>query len=170
MATGVMAALLDGLAVVIFTAAVGIGALAQAPLPGLRGGTDSLAAHAGQPVVLIVVDARRLGQVRHWAEDLMSRFPGLQLLTVADVNEQRPTTVDRVTAVLSRRVPPEAVVLIDIERRWARELDLDTAVPNLVLVDAEGEITARFRGRWNEQLASDVAGAIVAMSATGTGT
>jgi hypothetical protein len=154
----------QALAGVLLTAALGLGTLSQLRLPDVHGETDSLAAHAGGPVVVVVVDARRLGTVRRWAEDLIGRYPKLQLLTVADVNEKRPTTVERVASVLVRRVPPDARVLIDIHRVWAREFDLDTSAPNLVLIDADGAMAGQFRGRWNEQLAAEVASAIGAMA------
>jgi hypothetical protein len=156
---------LQSLAVTLLAAAAGLEALAALELPDQRGGADSLAAHRGQPVLVVVVDARRLGTVRRWERDLLERFPGLHVLTVADVNESRPTTVERVAEVLARRVPAEVPVLIDIERRWAVGLGLDTAAPNLLLVDARGAEAARFRGRHSEQLAAVVAGHIAQLRA-----
>ena len=70
----------------------------DAQLPDQHGGSDSLAAHRGNAVVVVVVDARRLGTVRRWEQDLLTRFPKLHVLTVADVNETRPTTVERVSS------------------------------------------------------------------------
>lgn len=156
-------AIQHALASMILGAMVGMATLSQQQLPDLRGGTDSLAAHRGEPLVVVVVDARHLGTVRRWAEDLLTRYPKLQLLMVADVNEQRPTTQERVAEVLSRRVPPEARVLIDMNRLWAKQFGLDTAAPNLFLFDADGEVVGRFRGRWNEKLSAEVAGAVAAM-------
>jgi len=43
-------------------------------------------------------------------------------------------------------------VLIDIERRWARDLQLDTSRPNLLLFDRHGKIVARERGRAEREL------------------
>lgn len=147
-------------AAVILATAAGLSALSQAEMPDQRGGRDSLVAHLGHPVVVVVVDARRLGTVRKWEQDLLTRFPKLHVLTVADVNETRPSTVERVASVLARRVPPEVAVLIDMERLWAREFDLDTAAPNLVLVDVSGAVVGRFQGRFKPELAAEVGRAI----------
>jgi len=43
-------------------------------------------------------------------------------------------------------------VLIDIDRRWARKLELDTLRPNLLLFDRHGELVARERGRAEPEL------------------
>lgn len=129
-------------------------------LPDQRGGSDSLDAHRGHAVLVLVVDARRLGTVRRWERDLLTRFPQLHVLTVADVHESRPTSLERVAEVLSRRVPPEVAVLIDMQRRWALELELDTAAPNLLLVAPDGTLAGRWRGRWSEALAEEVAAGI----------
>src|SRR5262245_5435565 len=134
----------QSIAAVLLVAAASLGALAQAELPDQRGGHDSLAAHRGHAVLVIVVDARRLGTVRRWAKEMLPRHPQLHLLTIADVSETRPTTVERVAEVLARRVPPDVAVLIDIDRRWARELALETDAPNLLLVDGEGALAERW--------------------------
>lgn len=134
----------------------GSDALARAVLPDQHGGHDSLAAHRGTPVVVLVVDARRMGSVRRWAEDLLARLPRLRLLLIADVNEARPVTLERVSEVLARRVPAEARVLIDMQRLWAEQFGLDTAVPNLFVVDARGDIVAQWRGHWSAELAQAV--------------
>ncbi len=155
---------LHALAAAIMAASTGLSALSQAEMPDQRGGHDSLAAHRGNPVIVVIVDARRLGTVRKWEQDLLRRFPRLHILTVADVNEARLPTVERVAAVLARRVPPEVSVLIDIERRWAQAFDLDTAAPNLVLFDADGAITGKFRGRYSAELAAEVGARAAAMT------
>lgn len=151
------------LAAVVLAAGAGLASVAGTVLPDQHGGRDSLAAHAGSPVLVVVVDARRLGTVRKWEQDLLGRFPALRVLTVADVNEERPAELGRVAAVLARRVPPEVAVLIDMERQWARALDLDTAAPNLLLVSREGELVARFRGRWSPEAAAPVVAGIAAL-------
>lgn len=153
---GIIAAIVLGLG-------AGFAALSATSMPDQHGGRDSLQAHRGAPVLVVVVDARRLGTVRRWEQDLLTRFPDLRVLTVADVNEPRPTTLERVQAALVRRVPAEVAVLIDMERLWARELSLDTAAPNLVLVDAGGAVVATFRGRWSQALADEVSGRITAL-------
>lgn len=144
------------LAAVTLATAAGLGALGDARLPDQHGGSDSLAAHRGNAVVVVVVDARRLGTVKKWEKDLLTRFPKLHVLTVADVNEKQPTTLERVSSVLAKRVPPEVTVLIDMERLWAQEFALDTEAPNLILFDGGGAVVGRFRGRFSEELAAEV--------------
>lgn len=152
--------LIHSLVVAAAAAAAAPGALGDAQMPDQHGGRDSLAAHRGNEVVVVVVDARRLGTVRRWEQDLLTHFPKLHVLTVADVNEKPPPSVERVAEVLSRRVPAEVRVLIDIERRWARELDLDTSAPNLLVFAPDGALIARFHGRWSEKLATEVGKAL----------
>jgi hypothetical protein len=154
------------LAAILMALSAGLGVLSGEELPDQWGGQDSLGAHRGNPVVVVVVDARRLGTVQRWAKDLLTRFPKLHLLTVADVNEQQPTSIEQVADVLERRVPKEVAVLIDLQRLWARQLALDTGAPNLILVDAQGDLVAQFRGRWKKDLATEVAQRVALMSAT----
>lgn len=149
-------AIQQSIAVLALAAAAGLGTLADTRLPDQHGGSDSLAAHRGSAVVAVVVDARRLGTVRKWEKELITRFPKLHVLTVADVNEKQPTTLERVSGVLAKRVPPEVTVLIDMERLWAREFGLDTSAPNLVVFDASGAVVAKFSGRYSDELAAQV--------------
>lgn len=142
----------------------GLGTLGIQVMPDQHGGQDSLAAHRGHPVVVVVVDARRLGTVKRWEKGLLTRFPGLHILTVADVNEKKPASLGQVALVLERRVPKEVAVLIDMQRLWAEQLDLDTAAPNLILVDAGGDLVAQFRGRWTQELAAEVEQQVALMS------
>jgi hypothetical protein len=140
-----------------------LGDLPALELTDQRGGRDSLAAHRGQPVLVVVVDARRMALVRRWEQQILGRYPDLRVLTVADVNETRRPELGRVQAVLARRVPPEVAVLIDLDRAWARQLELDTTVPNLVLVNAVGEVAAQFRGRWSAAQGDAVLAALAAL-------
>jgi hypothetical protein len=57
---------------------------------------------------------------------------------------------------LSARVPEGVSVLIDIDRRWAAALDLDTGRPNLLIIDPEGRLTATFRGLCTPELEAPV--------------
>ena len=146
--------------------AAGLSGLAATPLPDQLGGSDSLAAHRGNAVVVVVVDARRLGTVRRWAQDLVTRFPKLHLLTVADVNESKPTSLERVASVLARRAPPDVPVLIDMQRLWALGLELDTSAPNLLVVAPDGALVGSWRGRWSPQLGDEVSAALGALGAS----
>lgn len=150
-------------AVLVLALSAGAAAVGGIELPSLRGGTDSIAAHAGQPVVAVVVDARRLATAGRWAKDLVARFPKLYVVAIADVNEAGTVTLERVTERLAGRVPDEAHVLIDLQRAWARGFELDTGAPNLLIFDAGGAAVAQFRGRWTAALAEEVAGRIAAM-------
>ena len=132
-------------------------------LRGLRltdqhGAEDSLEAHRGSVVVVVVVDARRLRTIKAWERDLRERFEALEVLRIAEVPTDTATTLERVAAKLREQVPEGVSVLIDLESRWARELELDTSRPNLLLVDADGRLRAIHAGRHEPGLAAVVAG------------
>lgn len=119
---------------------------AEAQLLDQRGRPDSIAAHRGGPLVLLVADVRRLRPLKGLEVDLRKRFPKLEFVRVADVPATPPTTYEKVVSRLRGRVPEEVGILIDMERTVARGLCLDTAEPNVVLLDAQGDVTQRFRG------------------------
>lgn len=124
------------------------------------GNVDSLARHAGAPVVAVVVGVRHLGMIEKWERDLTVRTPGIRFLNVADLPPDVPVDLDRTATTLRKRVPPGVNVLMDPAREWATTFTLDTDVPNLLVFDAAGRLTARFRGRWTAALAADVAAAL----------
>ncbi len=76
-------------------------------------------------------------------------------------------TVKQVADKLSKRVPEEISILIDIEGRWASELELDTSRPNLLILDGQGRLVDRFRGRHGPELFEQVCAAIDALGAEG---
>jgi hypothetical protein len=120
--------------------------------PSLRdqfGKADSLAAHRGAVVVVIVVDVRRLSTIQRWGEALGTRYPELHFLNVAEMPAKGPVDMPRVHATLQKRVPPAVPVLIDAERRWAQAYALDTAEPNLLVFDGDGNLAGQIRGRFN---------------------
>jgi hypothetical protein len=117
-----------------------------------HGGSDRVADHRGEVVVVMVVTARRLRNLKGWERDLKKEFGELRFLRVVDVPEDPPVTHEQVAEKLVRRVPEDIAVLIDIERRWARDLELDTLRPNLLLFDRHGKIVARERGRAEPEL------------------
>lgn len=104
----------------------------------------------GEPVVVLVVTARRLRTVRPWERALAERYEGLRTVIVADVPDDPPAEYERVAERLSARVPDGVSVLIDMERAWARELGLDTSRPNLLLLGGDGRLVASVAGRWSE--------------------
>lgn len=114
------------------------------------GRSDAAGAKLGRPRVVFVVSASRLRRVKDWQRELDRRLDGVGFLRVADVpsepNQPRPRFED-VAAKLRKRVPEDVPVLIDIERRFERELDLDTREVNVLLFDASGRLAGRVRGR-----------------------
>ena len=93
------------------------------------GRADSLAAHREHIVVGMVVTARRLRNLKGWEKQLRERYDDIHFVRIADVPAEPPVTYDQVAQKLVKRVPEEVPILIDIERRWALELELDTARP-----------------------------------------
>jgi hypothetical protein len=130
-----------------------------------HGNVDSLARYAGAPVVAVVVGVKRLAMIEQWERDLATRVPGIRFLNVADLPRDVPVDLQRTALTLRKRVPAGVNVLLDPEGEWARTFGLDTALPNLLVFSAEGELLARFRGRWSAPLAAEVAGAVPAAPA-----
>lgn len=124
-----------------------LGPLRDVSLPDQYGVEDCLGAHEGNVAVVFVVSAERLRSVKAWEESLRERFEELDTLRVADVVTNSPTTLERVASKLRERVPEGVSVLIDLDRLWATELELDTEEPNLFIVDARGALVAHYRGR-----------------------
>jgi hypothetical protein len=127
------------------------------------GGSGSVAAFRGEPVVVMVVTASRLRNLKGWQRELQERFEEVRFVLVADVPAEPLATLERVQAKLAERVPEEVPVLIDIERHWARELELDTARPNILLLDASGDLVARFRGRKEKALVDEVSASLAVL-------
>ncbi len=136
--------------------------------PDQLGGRASLGSHAGQRVVLVVVEARRLALAGRWAEALAARVPGLTVLTLADAPPDVPVDPDRFTALLRKRVPSGVRVWMDPRRDFSRALVLDTAEPNLLVVAPDGSLAAQFRGRAAAPLLDTVAAAVLALPAPAT--
>jgi len=130
------------------------------------GHSDSLAAHRGQVVVVMVVDVKRLRNLRPWARALSEHFDDLETILVAEVSADPPTTYDRVVEKLAERIPDDVSVLIDMESLWASALDLDSSRPNLLLVDREGNLSATYQGRYEPGLAATVVKHVEVLLAT----
>ena len=130
--------------------------VAELVLPDQRGDRDSLAAHRGDVVVAMVVTARRLRNLKGWERDLRDRFDEVEFFRVADVPDDPPVTYQDVVDKLAERIPEGVSVLIDVDRRWSTELGLDTGRPNILLIDREGNLAARFRGRSEPELVEEV--------------
>lgn len=128
-----------------------------------HGVEDTVAAHRG-PVVVMVVTAKRLRNLRPWERDLRDRFDALDIVRIADVPEDSTATLEQVSAKLRERVPDDVPVLIDIDRRWAGELGLDTSRPNILVLDRRGVLVAAVQGRHDPELAAEVSAAIESSS------
>jgi len=127
-----------------------------------HGNVDALARYAGAPVVAVVVGVKRLSMIEAWERDLAARVPGLRFLNVADLPRDVPVDLERTALTLRKRVPPGVNVLLDPAGAWAGEFALDTTLPNLLVFGPDGALVARFRGRWSEPLAAEVAAAVPA--------
>ena len=131
----------------------------EADVPPLRdqfGNTDSLANHRGTVVLAIVVDVRRLSTIQRWGEELGKRYPGLDFLNVAEMPTDGEVDMARVETMLRKRVPATVAVLIDVERRWASTYSLDTAAPNLLVFDRDGNLAGQVRGRFSEERSASI--------------
>ncbi len=125
-------------------------------LPDQRGDADSVAAHRDRIAVVMVVTARRLRNLRSWQKALQERFEDVDFVLIADVPADPPVTYEQVVSKLERRIPDPVRVLIDVERRWATALELDTERPNILLFDRQGRLAAKFRGREEPDLVERV--------------
>lgn len=128
----------------------------QLKLRDQYGVEDSLAAHRGQVVVVMVVTAKRLRNIRPWERDLREHFENIEYLRIADVPSDSPATYESVARKLLERVPDGVSVLIDLDRRWATTLGLDTSRPNILVIDVEGELVSAHRGLHSPELAARV--------------
>jgi hypothetical protein len=131
--------------------------VARIELVDQHGRTDSLAAHAGDVVVVFVVTANGLLNTKAWEEDLRALVDEVAYLRIADVPAGSTATHERVAAKLQIVVPQSVSVMIDVERRWAAALGLETRVPNLLLYTRQGQLAARYRGRWHPDSVAEVA-------------
>ena len=139
--------------------------IARLELRDQHGQVDSILGRRGAPVVAVVVSVRRLAMIEKWERDLSIRVPGVSFFNVADLPADAPVDLERTAETLRKRVPAGVNVLLDPGREWAAAFGLDTGLPNLLLFDAAGQLRARFRGRWTDSLATEVAAAIRQMEA-----
>jgi hypothetical protein len=123
-----------------------IDAVSRLQLRDQYGHEDSLAAHRGEVVVVVVVTVKRLRNIRPCEQQLRERFEEIRVLRIADVPDDSPATHESVAAKLGEHVPEGVSVLIDLDRNWATELGLDTGRPNLLVIDRDGRLISTFRG------------------------
>lgn len=124
------------------------------------GHEECLADHRGKVVVVTVVTAKRLRNIRPWEEELRQHFEEIDFLRITDVPEDSPASHQEIAERLMERVPEGVSVLIDLDRLWATALALDTERPNLLLIDADGRLIESFRGKHSPELAREVVGAV----------
>jgi len=122
-----------------------------------HGQQDSLAEHRGHVVVVTVVTARRLRNIKPWERNLRERFDGIHYLRIADVPADSRADHDAVAARIRERVPEGVSVLIDMDRVWATELQLDTERPNLLIIDRDGRLVATSGGLFSPELLQPLA-------------
>ncbi|MFQ5634419.1 MAG: TlpA family protein disulfide reductase [Gammaproteobacteria bacterium] len=125
------------------------------------GAPAGLEAGIGEVQVVIVVSARRLRRIKPWEKALRREFPDLPVLRVADVPRSSPTDYDRVAKKLRRRLPENLPVAIDLQGEWASILELDTRVPNILIFDADGELTYRQSGMYRKSLYPPLQAALI---------
>jgi hypothetical protein len=104
----------------------------------------------------MVVTAKRLRNIRPWEQNLREHFDQLEYLRITDVPSDPPGSYEQIASKLLERVPEGVPVLIDLDRRWATVLGLDTERPNILLIDGNGKLVSAFRGRHSPELAAEV--------------
>ena len=121
----------------------------------------------GQPVsiddsaptvrVAILVSAKRLRRLQKWETALRRRFPDLDILRVADVPRDAPTSYDDVAEVFRKRLPEDVGIGIDLAGDWAGQLDVDPSVPNILVFSSAGNLEAAHSGMFTSALFAQAA-------------
>jgi hypothetical protein len=122
-------------------------AVADTPFVDQHGRVDRVSAHREHVVIAMVVSARRLREIRAWEKSLRGHYDDLHYIRIADVNETRAPSRSAVAEKLRKRVPEDVSILIDVDRRWFQELQLDTDHTNLLVFDGTGALRAMVRGK-----------------------
>lgn len=124
------------------------------------GKADSLAAHRGRPVVVLVVDGDRLRQIKGFEVDLRERFDGLDYIRVVQIPQQPGVRPEGVAKKLREKVPQDVSVLIDSDNVWSSVYGLDTRETSVLLFDRESRLVARFEGKRDGALVGRIAAEI----------
>ena len=149
--------------VLILCAAAIAGATATERVPALQdqyGNHGELNDFSGEAVLVIVASTRKLVWIGRWEEAIRAELPGLVSLRVADVSDQPPPSYIDVANILRKKAPKDVSVLIDMQNLWARNYDLDTSEPCLMLLDPDHNVVAKFRGRPKGDLVDEVMNAL----------
>ena len=107
--------------------------------------------------VAILVSAKRLRRIKKWEKALRDRFPDLAIVRVADVPRNSPTEYEVVAEAFRKRLPPDLPVGIDLAGAWASELQIDPAVPNVLVFAGDGELEAVHSGMFSSELFAQAA-------------
>ncbi len=129
---------------------------APPPLPDQYNQPVALEDLNGQPLLVIVTSERQLRQIQRWEKALRKSLPGLVSLRIADIAGDPGPTREQVAAKLIQHAPTDVSVAIDEKNLWAREYELDTKEPCLLLFDADHSLTLQFRGRPRKALVAEV--------------
>jgi hypothetical protein len=136
---------------------------AQGPAPGPPaledqfGKPDSLAAHHGRPVVVLVVNAERVVELKGWEADLRRRFSDLDFIRVVEIPQKPGVRPEGVVRKLRGRLPSDVPTLIDMDSVWSSAYGLEARQVNILLFDREGRQVVRFEGRRERALVERVA-------------
>jgi hypothetical protein len=133
-------------------------ALVEISMPDQHGDRHRVSDEEGGVVVVIVVTAKRLRNVRPWERHLRERFDDIRTIRIADLPATSKATLESVSARLRERVPEGVSVLIDTDRLWASRLELDTGRPNLLIIDRDGRLVTSVRGLYTPELGETVIG------------
>lgn len=133
-----------------------VGTVSHVLLRDQHGFQDRPAEHRGHVVVVTVVTAKRLRNIKPWERHLRERFDDIHYLRIADVPGDSKASYDAVAAKIRERVPEGVSVLIDMDRVWATELQLDTERPNLLIIDRDGRLVATSGGLFSPELLEPV--------------
>jgi hypothetical protein len=155
---------------VLWVPVAGSAAALPPALPDQLGGSAALTDLPPGPVLVIVVNVRRLRHVQRWEEALRAALPDLQSLRVADVAQEPKPQLADVAGTLARRAPAGVPILIDLDNAWARQFELNTREPCLLLFDSGRELVAHWRGRARAELVSEVLAGIQALEAPAAAT
>ncbi len=125
-------------------------------LPDQYGRPYDFAEYDGQTVLVIVADTRKLRWVGKWEKKLRKQLPELLSYRVSGVLDTPTPEYDEVAKVLQRWVPKSVPISIDINNYWAAHYELDITEACLILLDADRQVIAQWRGRPKKALLADV--------------